>query len=92
MSAPNQSNSDQGCGATDCAYREFPERSFGGKPKPDACYMKRSGGNSEPRRIRNETGRWGFSPVNMAVKERKEPDNDCTQPNRRSYRQRDEYA
>jgi hypothetical protein len=81
MSARNQS-SDQHCKSTHGAYGDISYRAFSETSKPDASSMKSTGGESETRRIRNETSRCGLAPMGVAMKEREKPRDRCTQPNR----------
>jgi hypothetical protein len=89
MSACNQSYSAQYGKSAHGAQGELPDRPFGGKSEPDANCMKRRSGASETRGIRNKTNRCGFSPMDVAVKEREKSRDCCTQPNRGFYGERD---
>src|SRR5260221_4569950 len=68
------------------------DRVFGEKPKPDAGGMKPRSGKRETRRIRNDTNCRGLGPMGVAMKECEKPRDQCTYPNRRLHRERDQHS
>src|SRR5882672_6135418 len=90
MSARHPGDSAQHRESAHRAQGDLSDRASGEDSNPDPGCMKPSGGEQETGRIWNDTGRWRFGPMGVAMKECEQGGGRRTQPDRGSHRERDE--